>query len=192
MTLFRANGRSLYFAHIPKTGGSSLGTTIHKSGAKRALHHKSNLEFTKAPMQHMHAYLYTRLIPKEFCDYTIAVVRDPAKRMMSEYKYQIALERTSDPFDAWLDQMLSDFERDPFCHQNHIRPQHEFIAPRTKVFRFEDGLEKPLNFACDKLKLKPAEMNSLKRSKTSFEPSAEALAKIRAFYARDYDLFGYA
>lgn len=191
MTLYRANGRVLHFVHIPKTGGSSLGTTIRNSGARRALHHKSDLGFLKMPVQHMHAHLYTRLIPKQFCNATIAVVRDPLARMMSEFKYQENLNRTRLSFDQWVEQVIGEYNEDPFCHQNHIRPQHEFIAPRTKVFRFEDGLEAPLNFACGILKLSPNPLEQLKRSSRTFEPPAATKKIIRDFYARDYEVLGY-
>lgn len=191
MTLFCAHGRLLYFVHIPKTGGSSLGATIRNSGARRAFHHKSTLGFLGAPVQHMHADLYTKLIPKNFCQFTVAVVRDPVARMVSEYKYQQQLRRFTMPFEDWLDMVFAEYRKDPYCYQNHIRPQHEFIAPRVKMFRFENGLEAPLQFVCDKLKLQPEPLKSFKRSANPFVPSETAIARVQDFYAKDYEVLGY-
>jgi hypothetical protein len=141
MTLLKAKGKLFYFAHIPKTGGSTVETAMRKAGAKRALHFHKRLDYVRCNLQHMHAELFDTFIPAEFYHKGFCVVRHPVARLISEYRWRQTLEQSSLPFDSWVRKQITAYAEDQYILDNHLRPQHEFIGRKIQVFRFEDGME---------------------------------------------------
>ncbi|MCF7702161.1 sulfotransferase family 2 domain-containing protein [Loktanella sp. M215] len=141
MTLLSANGKLFYFAHIPKTGGSSVETAMRKAGARRALHFHKRLDFVRCNLQHMHAELFDTFVPPKFYDKGFCVIRHPIARLVSEYRWRQTLDQASLPFDPWVRRQIAAYAQNPYVLDNHMRPQHEFIGKKIKVFRFEDGID---------------------------------------------------
>ena len=85
-------------------------------------------------------------------DAVFALVREPAARMASEYRWQRRHRRGTRagrllahlPFSFWLRLMLQTARRNPHAFDNHLRPQSDFIPEGAVVFRLEDGLEPAL------------------------------------------------
>ena len=90
MPLARINGKLIYFAHIPKTGGSSVEAYLEAKG-KMALFHKHTLEWSRCTVQHAERRIFHNLLGDGFCDAGFTVVRDPKARLVSEYRMCAAI-----------------------------------------------------------------------------------------------------
>ena len=193
MPLARLGQTLLYFAHIPKTGGTSVETYLRAKG-QVALHHNKPGEWLKCSPQHMQAALVTAFFPPGFCDHSFTVLRDPVARLKSEYRHRIgraaARGRQIAPFDAWAPRVLGLALKNPYVLDNHLRPQAEFVTPQMRLFRLEDGLD-PVYDWIDTLSVDPAPApRDWKRNLTHIDVSMsdETEALVREFYAADYDL----
>jgi hypothetical protein len=194
MTLFRHNGKLAFFAHIPKTGGTSVGYAMVAAGALRSLHYPGNLGYGACTAQHMHAEIYGNLIPTEFCDYGFTVVRHPTFRIFSEFRYLRDRYGLTLKFDEWVRLNLERYQLNSYVLDNHIRPQVEFMIPTLEVFRNEDGLEKPIAKAAEVLGL--AGVNTSNRelvaSEISVELRSETFEQLLDFYRPDFEAFDYS
>ena len=193
MTLLKANGKLFYFAHIPKTGGSSVETAMRKAGAERALHFHKRLDFVRCNLQHMHAALFDTFIPPAFYDAGFCVVRHPVTRLVSEYRWRLTLNHTDSPFDDWVRTQLAAYSKDPYIFDNHLRPQHEFIGKKISFFRFEDGMDVILEKLSEMTGLKLDTATHVRKPDTiaplTWSPETRALAL--RFYETDFSSLAY-
>lgn len=128
MPLITFNSKSLFFIHIPKTGGSSLYANLKDAGAKvKFIRHKSIEGINR---QHYHIELLEKYYPS-YKDYTcITIIREPSYRLLSEYVW-----RTKDTKFKTLEKWLTKNLNKPFYYlDNHLRPQFHFIAENVKLF----------------------------------------------------------
>lgn len=196
MPLYLRNDKTVFFAHIPKTGGGTIENYFRALGVKEALRSNKRTEFSGISPQHFHASVYRIFVPRSFYDYGFAVVRHPTDRLLSEYKWRRKLTRQPEfsSFEKWATRRLRDYPADPHVLDNHLRPQHEFIAEGIEWFKLENGLEQPTLAALTHLGY-PGLVKPLVNMKVSQEfavtISEELLAKVVEFYQRDYDMFGY-
>ncbi len=153
MPLFRNQDKIIYYAHIPKTGGSSVERALKDAGAKTALHFPKRLGYSNSTPQHMHAEIYENFVPAQFYDFAFTIVRHPIDRLLSEYKWRLKLKQTKLDFNSWANTGLKKYRDNNYLMDNHIRPQYEFIGENVKVYKFEDGLELPLREASQRLGL---------------------------------------
>ncbi|MEX3016642.1 sulfotransferase family 2 domain-containing protein [Gymnodinialimonas hymeniacidonis] len=140
MPLARIGDRILFFAHIPKTGGSSVETYLDQKGAV-ALRFKRRMGWSETTAQHMEARIHTRLVPDGFFDASFAVLRDPVARMVSEYRYRRDRYERQRDFPAWVRAAFDAYGRDQYVFDNHIRPQTEYLRPGMVLFRLEAGMD---------------------------------------------------
>lgn len=161
------DGRLIYFAHCPKAGGTSVerfmverwGDAVGMLGwgwdRKWRREGERSGEIPSSP-QHYVWEDARRVLPR-VPDHVFTVVRDPVARMVSEYRYQRA-GRLTGPFGRplrglgfgpWLRLMFAMAERNPYTHDNHFRPQTEFLPEgEVTVFRLEDGLGPVFEWLC--------------------------------------------
>ena len=192
MPLYRTDAGVVFFAHIPKTGGTSIEKTLNSAGAAEALKLKKQAGYSKATLQHMHAELYTEANGKNFADYSFTVIRNPYDRFASEFKMKVVSAGLEDSVDDWAVTNFKRFKKFEYTRDNHIRPQVQFISKRLEVFRFEDGLEAPLEAACKHLELEVPMVRHEKRgTKTLIEVKEQTLEVIHKFYRRDFSRFDY-
>ncbi len=208
MPLFSKKGRYVLFVHIPKTGGSYIEKAAQANGWRTDLllngFRITENSFLQVSPQHFHAGLYEQMFDlcKEIEVFT--VVRHPFNRLKSEYYWQRKQERTDVPVDEWVPRVLGECMENPCIHDNHIRPQIDFLPTRAKhrVFKLEEeGISKALAFLGARSeksmfnRLKPA----FRRSKVKasvYEPEIEKAFQVRrqdieTFYANDMHEFGY-
>lgn len=151
MPLFCHNGKTYYFAHVPKCGGSAVEGYLRKRFGPLAFCDPGFLDqpeadrWSRTSPQHVDAATLARLFPPGFFAATFAVVRHPVARMRSEYQYDLALRGIPAPdlpFAVWLEQSLNLVTGAPFLRDNHLRPQIAFVPQDgCRLFRLEEGLE---------------------------------------------------
>ena len=145
MPLAEIAGKRIFFAHIPKTGGSSLEAWMAEAGRLQWRGRKPLAGMPCTP-QHMEAALYAPLLEKEPPDAAFAVIRAPEARLVSEYRYRRAQvkrkgAREMPPFSRWVRRAFRLYGEDPYFLDNHIRPQTHFVQEGMRLFRYEDGLD---------------------------------------------------
>lgn len=193
MPLFSKDGKDLLFIHIPKCGGTSL-ENIFSPVLKMSLFHDGPGEFHCSP-QHFHASFLENLFDYRMPP-SLAVVRNPLDRLVSEYRYllQNALIPTID-FDQFVNNSFGEYWKNNYVHDNHIRAQVEFIAVDTSVFRMEEnGVDAARQYIAEYFDLETVSKTPVVNSsnKTNFVITPETIDLINSFYARDFELLGYA
>ncbi|WP_167767148.1 sulfotransferase family 2 domain-containing protein [Jannaschia formosa] len=164
MPIIRAGGALLYFAHIPKCGGTALGAYLaERFGPPAFLERKFSARpeaarWTRSSPQHVAGEDLARLFPPGFFDAAFAVVRHPLDWLVSACLFKLEVEDAVPPgtsFGTWLEGAWEARARDPFAFDNHIRPTADFLPapvpadhpapvpgdPEPAIFRIEDGLE---------------------------------------------------
>lgn len=138
--LTSGKNKNLLFIHIPKTAGTTI-----KSYLRHETQMTVNDEFgvdLPCPPQHFHAELIERLGLDRLCSESVAIVRHPIDRFLSEYAYRKIVDRkfqflSLTVFVIFCEQTLTS---NRYVLSNHIRPQHQFILPDTIVYKLENGL----------------------------------------------------
>ena len=163
MPLLEAGGRRIFFAHVPKTGGTSVEAYMATKGAVSMLSPGRPLPGERVTAQHYHRDLYLPKLAETRVDAWFAVLRDPVDRLVSEYRFRLRRRaglHALDPriwfgrwpvkldgrsrhltFAEWVEAVFAACRRDPCVNDNHIRPQADFVCEGMTLFAFEDGLE---------------------------------------------------
>jgi hypothetical protein len=109
------------------------------------------------------------------------------------------LRTDSELVDAWAEKAFEKYQANPFRHDNHLRPQSEFLVPGAVVYKLEDGLDRMAaelreRFGLDLATEVPHHMARAKQSGIPSEQvqvSPETEKRVREFYEDDYRQFGY-
>jgi hypothetical protein len=217
MPLARVGGVTLFFAHIPKTGGTSVEGYLRRKGPLM-LH--GGAAWARAPLQHLHRAAWEDILPSGAWDHGFVVLRDPLDRLVSEFRMRAepmrmklrplgairaARNRLAGRstyavrvggrvellgFDDWVDRIFAEYGRDPWIASNHIRPQHEFVGDGLHLFRLEDGLDRVFRWI-DQVTGTPAVEGGFHERRSQALPvtvSPETAARVRDFYREDYVL----
>lgn len=211
MPLLSTGDTMLFFAHIPKTGGSSVEQYMRRKGDLYLYGARKPPGLTISP-QHFHAELYTALLPPPLLEGSFAILRDPMERLLSEYRYRAAQgrgfwrlldrgvgrrrwvklgrRRRWMDFDAWVAAALRRYPRQTTLNDNHIRPQSDFVIDGQKLFLFEHGLEPVFRWidARTGTDPEPEQFHEKRSDPMRVEVSQATQDAVAAFYARDYAL----
>ena len=200
MPLVTANGKSIFFAHVPKTGGSSVEDyLIRRFGGPLSLRDithraKDRKRGLIALSTHFTARDLDDVLPHDV-DHCFAVVRDPLKRMESQYRFQAEISRTRFfGFSTWLRIMFEAVRIDPRVYQNHIRPQSDLVREGSAVFRLEDKFTDMIAWLDEVTDSSTPDIqvgHLLKRAREPIVMSRQDVELIRRFYKVDYERFGY-
>lgn len=195
MPLYRNGRKLILFVHIPKTGGSTVEEVLKAGGALQALKYHKRLGYSNSTPQHMPWEVTRHWVPRDFYDFAFAMVRDPVARIVSEYHWRGKVSKAElPPFDDWINTQMTLWPDRPYMLDNHIRPQAQFVAPHVKIFRLEDGLERPVRAGLRRLGLGGAEVeihHARKSERKELMVTPTTLARIKTFYQSDYETFGY-
>jgi hypothetical protein len=192
-------GKSIFFAHVPKTGGTSVQMYMIRRFGSLALLGRHRGPATRGTSlivsaAHLSAQDLEEVLPRHL-DGCFAVVRDPIKRLQSEYQFQKGTSKASRvSFSTWLRFMISAARCDARVYDNHIRPQVDFLPEGTKLFKLEEGLsaivpylDKVLGYESPLVEIP----HLLKSKKFPVSLSREDVRLIVEYYRDDYDRFGY-
>lgn len=147
MALARHGSRLIFFAHVPKTGGTSIEHYLQErcEDVVQVDTHKCRgrtgtgllISSTHLSAMDLQEFIFKRL------DLSFTVVRDPVSRLFSEYRYQYGISRTTRfSFQTWLRIMAACARLDCRAYDNHIRPQSDLVPDGCEIFRLEDGLDR--------------------------------------------------
>ena len=128
------NNRSIFFVHIPKTGGTSLYANLIAQGATVESYNPTIPVLEGVTSHHLDKEQISAYYGGGQNKFTI--VRHPWHKTLSEYVY-----RTQDVefenFHKWLKIQLTKYSRNKNILDNHLKPLSSFIDSDTKVFFFE-------------------------------------------------------
>jgi hypothetical protein len=200
MPLITAHDKRLFFAHVPKTGGSSVEDyLVRRFGGPLSLrditHRRGD---TKRGLIALSTHLSVQdledVLPHDV-DHCFAVVRDPLSRMQSQYRFQAGISKTrSFGLQTWLRIILKTAEIDPRVYQNHIRAQSELVRDGSAVFKLEDKFSDMIAWLDEVTGTSTPDIevgHLLKREREPIAFSREDIQLISNFYSADYDRFGY-
>ncbi len=205
MPIFKTANKVIFFAHVPKCGGSSVEAYLKTRFESLAFIDQdfyllpSSRQWTRSSAQHIGAEMLERLFPAGFFDASFAVVRHPVDRLVSEYHFQRDQWRKisqSERFSTWLAAFEHALKDDPLIYDGHVRPMVDLVPAYATVFRLEDGLDQVVRYidelvgACEET----IPMKRLLVRNTSIPkvvPSENDIAMIERIYARDFERFGY-
>jgi hypothetical protein len=200
MPLFMSEGRTVFFAHVPKAAGTSVEDYLIRRLGKPSFadsHKRQGVRGTGLipPASHLSAQDLAELLPPKL-DYCFAVVRDPVSRMQSEYRYQSGVSRSSRfSFSTWLRVMLKALSMDRRVYENHIRPQTEMVPEGAEVFHLERGGIEEMIGRLDQVmggeRTDVALQHMNKRPSQPIELRKQDITLIEEAYASDYERFGF-
>lgn len=202
MPIYRANGNVIYFAHIPKCGGSSVEAMMGRAFGAPAFLRKGfrprPTEWTASSPQHVAAADLAKLFPASFFDASVALVRNPVARLASAFRFQRDAERRiakDATFGSWLQSIFASPDRRAEEFDNHTCSQLAFLPEGTKVFRIEDQLE---DFTTFLQKFLPGDAPTLSlphknraRKAAPVDITADDTALIERACADEFEAFGY-
>lgn len=147
------DGRAIWFAHVPKAGGTSVEHHLEARFGPLALldrgfeaRRRAGGTALKVSPQHLPGAEAAALIPAVASGeaFRFAVARDPLRRALSEHRFQFHGMAREDPADrpppwrarfarlgltAWLALSLAATRADPSYLDGHLRPQVDFLPP---------------------------------------------------------------
>lgn len=201
MPIFRYEEKIFYFAHIPKCAGTSIEHYLEERFGPLAFLDKHYL--TVAPgkrwnvssPQHVPAQALARLFPEGFFEASFAVVRHPAERFHSAFRFQQQLETIHRrmPLSVWLRFFESGFFPGHARYDNHFLPQTAFVPEGARVFRMEDGLQALVDHIDGLVGNSdgPREIGRINTGVGQGELTAGQIGRIRRIYSEDFERFGY-
>lgn len=210
MPFFKSKNALIYYAHVPKCGGSSVAFYIQERFGALAFHENqfeslgAARQWTKSSPQHVDRGTLERLIPLEFFDGMFSIVRHPVPRLISTFHFQQEVEKTIPDnmgFSDWLSQL--DPQNSHFQYDNHILPMNQIVPEGATVFHLEHGLDSMIVWldqitgnqngprAFEEVNRRGAYTKSSPASSQKVDPTPDDLARIAKIYAEDFARFGY-
>lgn len=211
MPIFKAGHKLIYYAHVPKCGGSSVAWYLRQRFGSvafsdtRQTRRAASAAWSRTSPQHIDAETLSLLFPDGFFDATFSIVRHPVPRLISAYHFQLEVERSiSDQvlFSDWLEDIVEMRQENPFLYDNHVRPMSEIVPQGAQVFHMEHGLDGLIPW-CDAITGDQNGPRAIPRrnekgahtDKKSVQSRATAtetdIARIAEIYAEDFQRFGY-
>lgn len=146
----------IFFAHIPKTGGSSIEKYFQLIGAKVQFFDEFNhlnALMKCSPVNHLDYELIEQIFYLKKFYFSFAITRNPFARLASEFRFrkgrncnwsQDVIHYSN--IEPWTLDIMASYAKNKYFFSNHIRPQSDFIGPNiTKIYKLESGLPTIIN-----------------------------------------------
>ena len=208
MPFFKAADKLVYYAHVPKCGGSAIADYLRDRFGTLAFHNNGysalpqEARWSRTSPQHIDAASLERVIPLSMFDAMFSIVRHPVARLVSSYHFHLEVEKSISPdtsFGDWLTILEGD-AGGVFRFDNHTRPMSEIVPSNAKVFRMEDGLDQLVTWF-DALTGQEDGPRSIEKKNARGDyggargqkvvPTDDELHRISVLYAVDFERFGY-
>lgn len=203
--------RLIWFAHCPKSGGTSIEQFMVAEWGDAVGHlhwgwdrwwQRGGWRVADPPNSPQHLIWEDAVssLPHP-PDTVFAVVRDPVAKMASEYRWQRHGRRGTRlgkllsymPFSIWLRLMLRVARANPHAFDNHFRAQSDFVPDQACVFHLEHGLDPVIHWLKDMAGIASSDASIPHAIRTPgttrIDPRDAAL--IGQVFAPDYRRFGY-
>ncbi|CUH49076.1 sulfotransferase family 2 domain-containing protein [Ruegeria atlantica] len=210
MPIVRIGPKLVYFVHIPKCAGSSVEDYMSERFGplafldRKYLSTEPDKRWSNTSPQHVNWATLERLFPAGFFSDIITVVRHPLDRAVSAYRFQSEVEGTvaqGTSFSEWLRSEADLWATSPHRHDNHSRPQVDFLPPigglNCVVFHLEHGLDALIPYfdGLSGTQSNPRAMGHALRANAPkvgvFKPDEADRALVAKIYAADFERFGY-
>jgi hypothetical protein len=135
MPFFTKNDKTIFFSHIPKTGGMSIERFFLKNDYKVTF---LGSQISPCSLQHRHKddIELKEELKKLNIIYSFTVIRNPIDRIVSEFVMHNSKNFTKDEIHKFIIDKINNYEKNNYISDNHIRPQVEFIHDNMDVFVF--------------------------------------------------------
>lgn len=213
MPIFEKDGQRVYFAHIPKTAGSAVYLMFLRSGwaisnvTTKPVKGRIGLilwdEFGINPVPQQggrHGYAYAlQHAPAEIWqhwgpfDSSFAISRDPYARFESALRFRYSKKRVRlRGFAHFRKRLLPQLNRARAAGTlpAYFRPQVAYLAPGTRVFRFERDWAAELAAAYGLTEARVERVNPTRMAASGLTDAEKAF--VRDTYGEDFARFGYA
>lgn len=209
MPIFRAGEKLVYYAHVPKCGGSAVGWYLDERFGPLAFTDRRHTaqpaaaRWSRTSPQHIDRGSLARLFPQGFFDAVFTIVRHPVARIVSAYHFQLEVEASipqDTGFSDWLADLEEQLEEDPFAFDNHVRPMSDIVPEGAQVFHMEHGLDALVGWfdaltgdkGGPRALPKINEQGAYTGTRTpKAKPTGADLDRVARLYAVDFDRFGY-
>lgn len=180
MPIFNKQKKSVFFAHIPKCGGSSIKLMFTDSGWSCE---KYNDRADGHLNQHATSeeFLQWDNLPEE----KFTIIRNPFTRLISDILFH---RRTSHPnmtLENYIQEILTLNENVNKLH-NHLRPQTEFITKDMQIYVFET---KPFSLIQKKYQLNKCIHENKNPNYPSIKIPSEYYQLICSTYQKDFEVY---
>lgn len=212
MPIFEKSEKRIYFAHIPKTGGTSIYSAFVEAGwvvknlyespdprstfatlkARYGVNHISQegrmFRYPHSP-QHAPHIIWRTWGPFEA---SFAITRNPMTRLLSSLRWHHRMRRRKPDFQEHAKTLLRAAQSRPWkpftLLDGHLIPQHYFVGPTTEIFHFEGNWSQQLSsrFGVNA----PPEDNKAPDGNDAL--CDEWIAFAKWLYKHDFRLFGYS
>lgn len=198
--LFKKNKESIFFIHVPRTGGRYVTNLFIRNDFSLIPFYQDGYNFYKGiDDRHLHhEYL------KDFNIYNkskkLVIVRDPLKRFISAASVDININKEKHKFKLNNIENVIDyikFQQDRYSfYINWFRPQHEFVSKDCFIWKHEDGLETNfINFIYKNFNISLIADEKITPWKVDYDycptiKETKAIKEaVKIFYKKDYEKF---
>lgn len=193
----------LEFIHIPKNAGTTIENVADEKGIKWGRfkpEHKDKVSTTKCTYWHLPPK-YFQMNNSYDSDDTFCVIRDPKKRMVSEYAYRhkdMEDKNNKESMNEWLKENLNDENVYHGGKNCHFVPQYEYIYDDSgqktcdTVLKF-DNLTNEFNELMTENGIDLKLNDTVRHNKSNFNLTVddideENMKKIFKYYRKDFEI----
>lgn len=209
MPICRAGSKVIYFAHVPKCGGTSVEHYLTQRFGPLGMldphfNQRSPAEaWSLTPPQHIPDVLRVALLPNSLFDAIFATVRHPATRLQSVFLFQRDIEGALPAhigFETWIERIPRLRGTTPDAFSGHLRAMSDLVPQSAEIFRLEIDFDRiipwldALTGTSDAPRTLPRRNVRTERAQDAAPPppiSPQALERIARLYAADYTRFDY-